>query len=442
MTTHHRTRVALCLALALTACEGAGTAPTTPTDGVPTAPAAAGQLLPAGTALTCDLRDAQAYARDYFDTSERRTVSELLRAMERALADGDLALARDRGFDVLAVTAEVADAFSAGGGPGEGSDLANAVLACMDVGHGTAVDFAPSLAALGAFDVRGGAGDPAYDPVLARLANPAWGVEPLAPQSWADALGRRRLIHAHPLDDAGFTDETPVSSAYEWGAVPTPDAAPFEGELVAGVCLESASGTRLRVQKSSTILPFVGLGFCDEPAAGSFLGGTAPMAGAAAAVAGRLVGRVAAALTPSPLQAASSLLGGVGGRLGSFSPLVVVDAGAVNPVFTVQPVDALVDEIFPVEVTVRGNGGTPLPEVSVTLAIVGNNASFAEITYYVDGQPVDPADAPPVVTTGTNGIAAFRVSLNKPGGFELSATGSLQGFETRAVTSDLFHLKQ
>lgn len=439
MSSHRRSRVPLCLALALVACEGTSPAPTTRPDGPYPSAAVVGQLLPPGTALVCDLRDAQAYARDYFETAERRTVASLLRDMERALDDGRVALARELGFDVLAVTADVADAFSAADGPGAGSDLANAVLACMDVGHGTAVDFTGSLAAFGAFAVRGGTADPPYAPVLARLSSPQWGAEPLAPQSWADALDRRRLLHAHPLDAPDFTSETPVSTAYEWGAVPTPEAAPFEGELVVGACLD-ASDPRLRVQRASTILPFAALGFCDAAASGSSARRAGPGRGTADALAG-LAGLLAGTLAPSPLQA-SSLVGGVGGRLPSFSPVVVVNAGAVNLTFTVQPVDAIVDEVIPVEVTARGNGGTPLPEVGVTLAIVGNNASFARIIYYVDGQPLDPADGPLVVTTGTDGVAAFRVSLNKPGGFQLSATGDLSGFETRTTTSNLFHIKQ
>lgn len=455
MTTRRPFWIFLCAALALAACDPSGNPPTSADGG--DAPAA-GASFTAGEALSCDVRDARAFARDYFGQPERRDVDAILRELDDALDDGDVDRARDLGFDVLAATEAVAAA-SAGGGSGEGSALVNAVLACMDVGHEAAVDFSGALVLFGAFGVRGGADDPAFAPVLARGSVPQWGGEPAGGASWPTVLdptpgvelnpGERRLLHATPLSSTGFTDEVPVSSAYQWGMVPDPSLVPLAGELAVGACLPEPD-PRLRVQRSVAILPFEALSFCDAAAAasspfpGARIAARSPLrdrggpAGAAEGLVERLAGLARSILAPRPLGASSAVFGGVGGRLSSFSPVVVVDAGAVNLAFGLQPTDVPVDEPFPVEITARGNGGTPLPEVTVRLEIEGNNASFGKLTYHdEDGLPLD---APPVVATGVDGVASFRVSLNKPGGFRLTATGDLFGFEAASVTSGLFHV--
>lgn len=442
MTTRRTFWISLCVAAALAGCDPSRPAPTSAAGD--DAPAAAS--FASGEALGCDLRDARAFARDYFGQPVRRDAGAILRELGDALDDGDVALAREAGFDLLALVEGVADAASVAGSAEEGSALVNAVLACMDVGHAAAVDFSGALALFGAFGVRGGADDPAGGPILARGSVPLWGGEPAGGASWPVVLdtepgtelspGERRLLHAFPLASAGFTDEVPASSAYEWSMVPDPSFVPMAGELAVGACLAEPD-PRLRVQRSATILPFEALSFCDGAGAASPLAGDGAESGE-----GRLPGRLArlaaSLFVPRPLGASSAVFGGVGGRLGSFSPIVVVDAGAVNLAFTVQPTDALVGEPVPLEVTARGDGGTPLPEVAVALAIEENNASFGELTYHdEDGQPL--AD-PPVVTTGTDGVASFRVSLNKPGGFRLTAAGDLFGFAAASTTSSLFHV--
>lgn len=418
MTPRRSLRTVVYLSLALVACDPSGQSPTSVDDDPLPGPATS---LVVDDLLTCDFKTARAYGRDYFDQPERRTVAEILREMEDAYEAGDLALARELGFDLLAVVEGVSEAGTAAGTPADGSNFTNSVLACMDVGHEAVVDFASALALSGAFGVRGGDGDPAYAPVLSRSSNPLWGAEPADDMAtWAAALGPRRLIHASLLSSPGFTDEVPVSSAYDWGTVPTAAFAPLAGDLAIGACLQDPD-PRLRVQRAATILPFDALSFCVDAA----LSGSA-----GAGFLERFTGTVAAVLGPRPLRASSSLVGGIGGRAGSFSPFVVVNAGAVNLAFTVQPIDALVDEPIHVQVTARGNGGTPLPEVTIRLDIAENNASFGELSGTTS------------VTTGSDGVADFEVSLNKPGGFRLTAAGNLLGFDTSIVTSELFHIKQ
>lgn len=433
MSSHRRSAVFLCLTLVLASCEGTSNTPVSPAVDGPGPVAAVGGSLTTleGSPLTCDFKAAEAFAREYFDQPERQSAGEILREMRKAFEGGDVTGARELGFDVLAVAETVADAGTAAGTPEDGSDLTNAVLACMDVGHETAVDFSGALALFGAFAVRGGTDEPELQPaVLARGSSPLWGAEPVASAPWAESLGQpgdpgdRRLLYAFPLTSTGFTEETPVSSAYEWNAVPTPALIPFASDLSVGACLAQPD-PKLRVQRSATILPFTALGFCPDAASSSFVDASGHQG-----LVERVTGALAAVLAPRPLHASAALIGGVGGRLGGFSPVVVVDAGAVNLTFTVQPVDAIVGEAFPVQVTARGNGGTPLPEVTVTLAISENNASFGELS------------GTTVVTTGTDGVADFLVSLNKPGGFRLTASGNLSGFETSVATSELFHIKQ
>ena len=75
-----------------------------------------------------------------------------------------------------------------------------------------------------------------------------------------------------------------------------------------------------------------------------------------------------------------------------------------------------------------GAGGTPLPEVSVTITVQGNQGSF---TLAGDTTRV----------TGSDGIATFPdLSLDKPGGYVFLATSTLVGFAPAQVSSELFHI--
>ena len=81
-----------------------------------------------------------------------------------------------------------------------------------------------------------------------------------------------------------------------------------------------------------------------------------------------------------------------------------------------------------VQVRARGDDGTPLPEVSVTISVQGNQGSFT-----ISGTTTR--------VTGNDGIATFPdLSLDKPGGYVLLATSTLTGYAAAQVTSGMFHI--
>ena len=123
---------------------------------------------------------------------------------------------------------------------------------------------------------------------------------------------------------------------------------------------------------------------------------------------------------------------GAGGTLRGFSSFGGVDARAVHLDLLTAPRDAKAGQpiSFPpgVQVRARGDGGTPLPEVSVTISVQGNQGSFT-----LSGTTTR--------VTGSDGIATFPdLSLDKPGGYVLLATSTLTGYAAAQVSSGMFHI--
>jgi len=147
-------------------------------------------------------------------------------------------------------------------------------------------------------------------------------------------------------------------------------------------------------------------------------------------------------VTPNTAQAAFKL-GAIGGGASELSPSVVIDMQQVTLAF-VKPVANGTNSVpladangNPIQVAVTTLNGTPLPNVVVTLSIVGNSSSIA---FFSDG-----TSAPSVTvtrTTGADGLATFAgVSLTKAGGYQLGASGSFDGVAGAPVASNSFNIQ-
>lgn len=389
-----------------------------------TSPTLAPQLSLSGldavvSSVPCDFRATRQAATRYFGSPAQQTAVGIIRQMQAAFGT-DPAAVTSLGFDLLRLAAEVTDAGSQQGGAQDGSNLANADLACMALGVALPIDFVAAFSAGGGFAVRGGPGDPT-GPVFSRDGYS--GIAP-PPTGWADWLGGRTLFYGYHLPNFS-TVEQPVGDGYQWSTAPPRKS--LNGDGVVAVCVENSG--QLRLLGEGKILPLVDPAFLDCSA---FLASVDAPAGSLFAWAGRALRAGLRSLAPTPLAASTFLAKtGTGGLPGEFSPFGAVNAGSVNLDFAVQPQDAVTGAIISaptgIQVRARGNGGTALPGVSITLTAGANFGSWT-----LSGSPTALTDA--------NGVATFFLSLDKPGGYTFTATSSYSGFTSQQVVSDAFHI--
>jgi hypothetical protein len=437
----------------------------------------------------CDYQSIQRQV--YFDRPERNTVKDTVRAMKAAANDGDVATATEIGFDVIA-------GWIVPGAPIEDetqrermSDLINSLLACMTlvdagpdgiigtsddiaaypgpdgetgtsddipVAPAAAIDFTHSLSDSGAIGVRGGLLDPAEEPVVSALCtfvlgtpcpDGTWGIEPANSAStgfvWGDVTGDQSvLFYGAKTDDVPGGGEAQVTEAFDWEKVP--DIAFVDADVRVARCKPEVFAERVQEIEPAVVrvLPV------SEP---TFCAFTAPTE---SGLFGMLKSWTRTAsgglLFPQRLHASASPGRCCGGSCPDFTPFVVVNAGNVNLTFESQPADAVIDEsglaqIFdangePVTVSAKGNNGTPLPEVVITLSIEVNQSSWAELS----GNTADTTDVDCTAASGCtpNGLAEFTdLYINKPGGYTLIASAVLLGYDNiTPIRSDAFHVKQ
>ena len=343
----------------------------------------------------CQVNTVRQAAGRYFESgADGRTANDLVKALQQA---PDLGVRRTAAFDLLALVAEVTDANRQAGTTQQGSDLVNAVLGCTGYGEPGLIDFVPALSEGGAFAVRGGATDPTAA-VRARLAS--WGVEPADALTWPDVTaGLRVLIYGDTIGNFD-SDEVVLGMGYEWSRIP---AGEFAYPVAVGYCDLVEDRSLIQHYEDSNpdavVLPPEELSFCSTPAA--------------------LGGGLFAALSSGP-----------GGRVKTFSPFAGVDAELVTLAFAQQPVTAKIGTLPTMTVLVTGAGGTPIEGVAVGMTVAGNSGSFN-----FGGTMVEVTDA--------DGIATFDdLTLDKPGGYTLTATAQHWFFEQASTTSDLFNLSR
>ena len=375
--------------------------------------------------LACDFNELRRAVVRYFAPGDQQAAFDLLKAMQTAGANTTAANAS--GFSLLRLVEVVNDGGRAQGATAEGSDVNNRALACMSVGSAALpISFVVALGPAGLDGVRGG--DPATDQAPIFSHDCQFGVQPPA-EGWTAAMGGPHLFYGGPT--AEFRTERQVGEAFDISAIPVITA--FSVGPVVATRTSADVVPRGRIEQfhgAAAILPRANpdflffscpfLAFGDSP--------RSPLA-----LIGRLAGASLNLLAPEPLFAAATVFhAGAGGTLRGFSSFGGVDAGAVHLDFLTAPRDAKAGQLisFPpgVQVRARGDGGTPLPEVSVTISVQGNQGSFT-----LSGTTTR--------VTGNDGIATFPdLSLDKPGGYVLLATSTLTGYAAAQVSSGMFHI--
>jgi hypothetical protein len=418
MRTHVAAPLAFAAALVVSACAGERTPP------LPLAPNAS--LAAAPTASTCDISRTRSDAKAYF-ASNSDPIYTIINDLSQAYkADPASSTTLNKGYDGLARIAVAR--VTSGVEKSTATATQRAVLAldffgCMPTTAPAGADLQAALnvssSAGGLFGVRGGATDPASAGLYSTGA-PTWGVQ-LQSGNWPQ-YGARFLVYGWPTTSSGSIDQA-TPTGIELRTAPTVSFA--SNPVLVGVC--DAQNSNVRIQHSTTVLTKQTFN-CPTPLTLA----SRDRNGSGVTALLRAFGRL---LAPSPAYAASMLVGGVGGLTGSFSPFTGIFADPVIS-FSGQPLDSYVTPAVVsgtnahgyVEVYVRTAGGTPLANARVDLAVVGNNGSFSAsgTTAYTDA-------------TGHAEFPTF--TIDKAGGYTISASAVFDGLASAGVSANAFNVK-
>jgi hypothetical protein len=404
----------------------------------------------------CDLTQGiRSDVRDYFPngSTERRVASDKAQDLQKACNAGN----ED---EVVRLATDLLDMIETllndgkGGSATVGSRLANRLLACWDSLCSSAhvpdpeLELVGPMSPYGLFAVRGKDRVPAvargafpFTDVEGEENRALWGVE--VKGDWSKIMGATQvLVYGHRAGGADQdVKDTPFGGvAFEIKRFP--DEGPFNGvELVqVGLCLArgitpSSDVLQERVQRNSTILTPHDPGFCN-----ALQSSLLSRAGSTIAS----IASYARSFFAEPLLAAirRTTVSGVGGSPFTFSEFTAVFADPNGSLELVKPPPSVVvvGDPFSIEIQALSGGGTPIERVVVTLAVDGNSGApgGATLTLHPNGET---GTSVQLETDEEDGKATFNVSVNKPGGYVLCATGDLAGFTFEPVCTDLFHAR-
>jgi hypothetical protein len=356
---------------------------------------------------TCDLRNTNQYVAKYFGFADAKTAKDLIDQISAAGA-GSL-IARDRGFDFIALVAKNAAA-GTGGEAAAASSLINAVTACMfqDAAQLPAnfpedYTVAVTTAAPGALAVRGGAADDTT-PALSRGGYA--GVAPQPGGTWTAMLAgnpapARLVLYGRP-------GTTPNS--YDWKVLPRNAA--FNPPAIVGVCIDpDVAATSMVHEEHVGVLTYSDAYFLD-PATCAPLSARRGLS--------EWAHQLAQVFLPRPLQA-GGIKGGIGGSTGGIgSEFTANNVANVNITFTVQPpATVTVGQVFSVQVRATDPvSGATVGGTQVSILAVNNNGVPKQLLGTLSQ------------TTNNAGIATFgdlAFDPNSTGGFRLVVGGGVLG---------------
>ncbi|HWN17786.1 MAG TPA: hypothetical protein VNO19_02610 [Gemmatimonadales bacterium] len=373
--------------------------------------------------MGCNVSGARSLANQLFPNSIKQIAQDSLGVIQNSGAG--TAASTNAGFGILALVSTYGP-----NSPQIGSDLANAILPCMNVGS-SPTDFTAALGPAGAFAVRGSS---LTDADAAVSHDGAWGMQPPLNSTWnaiTVPANTRLLAYGAPITAPGFTLEQPVGTIFDWFTIPT---LTFSPGVVVGTCIVD-NGPQYLIQHNALgeIVPSATTSFCPV--------GLVTLRGAQGWGPTAIAQRVFDFFSPRPLLATALGTRPPGGSIGSLSPNVAVNPGQITLDFPKQVSDGKTNQQIkfkdgtPVSVTVEPAGGTNLDGAVVELTAVANLGS-------------------PVIPTGNtaitnDGVATFpNLSLNKAGGYRFVATitgfgqNNAAGFNIVQDISNGFNLKQ
>jgi hypothetical protein len=323
----------------------------------------------------------------------------------------------------------------------DGGPLVIDVFICTNL---ASFDLTSARAALsaGVFEVRGG--NPTAPAALNEPAtNPRWGVEPRFVAGWPEATPAltpaqpRYLLFGYPLGSAP-TLGLPAADGFTGFEVGTRSSAGTDvdkSQLRVGACILAGEGPSAnRLIHANAII------FNESP---SFCQALVLAPNTNTTWLASLAHSLTSLIAPKPLfaKAPMHLLDGefTGGGMGGWSPMGFGAIPVASIVLSIppggQPVNSVAsnagtNDSVVVKATINN---APVPGVTITLTIAGNNGTPANAILYPQPQPQG--------VTAADGTVKVYFSAGKAGGYTITAHGALENGTTQTVTSKLFNIK-
>lgn len=392
------------------------------------------QSVSANLTLSCSFSTLSQDAKNYFPSKD--TAFAIIGDMKTLYNKSGAAAATPKGFDVLARLADVRRGGLQIGSSTVGGVVVLDVVACMAVGP-IPDKFTPAAAlAAGVFEVRGASrflntAATALNsaPGQVSAANPLWGAEPANGDWTRSAAPDGYLVYGYPLGANVLT------SGFELGTLPASLSGFLSTSTDAfrtGLCVGQAQGTTAAnrlvhlgaiVTDPNAVLQ-QGTHFCVNNVVST--GTTTWLA--------TMINRAVSLLAPN-LAHAQFGFDGIGGLPDGWSPFNfdAIAGSSVTLRFGPLPQNVKDSTQFTLVVHASTTDFANVPGVSVALTIANNS-----------GTPAQAVLIPPQPTaiTDKNGDATFTLEIGKPGGYTLTATGTLSGsVVTAPFTSLVFNIK-
>jgi hypothetical protein len=380
----------------------------------------------------------------------RDRIGLLLQTLSVACGAADQTTVEATAWQLLQVSEEFIDGGSAGD-PSLGSLIVNELLACTSSLCSSAampgIDFTPALGVGGLFAVR----DNDMLPAIARDVIPftdfsgdartaLWGIEVTAPWSVITATNHV-LVYGGPVLGNGLTLQELSIGDLQYKLDVFPDMGEFVGDdLHVSACFDGlvdlpsgSVGLEPRMRREGVVLEDYQPGFCPPLPAPQSASVLSPLVSLARRI-------LPAAITRRLFLPKITVVGGTPLDFSRFAPVASLSNGHLE--FVSGP-DAVVTEnqsIGNMKVLAVSGDGTPMEKVLINLYLVTNNGVPAggilsgDLTSYTQEH------------NGMWGIASFPddgpiVTVGKPGGYRVCATGVLAGFTFPDVCSDRFHAR-
>ncbi len=441
------------------------------------------QLAKGPPSPACDLKDAVKYARDYFPGNGTGSIKDqaltYLSQMETACNDGEPVDYTNGFYNVAALIEQIlAPSGPSAGAPVTGDALIWELIksptrdAVFDPCKGEPdckswkeFPTRPTSGFVGALSPTGtwavvttgsaavcaGHRSPCgtIDP-SPTADGPTWGVEPSA--TWNGALhGRRSLLFGNPLTVSSPTGEPLYgagTSAYTFNLIPHPKQFdPPSAVLDVGLCSAVPASQQALIQKGSTVLEQVTIGFCPAQTAEA----------TPSTFWGHLAAAIGGLFDPRPRAlAATVFLKGPGGGAGSWSDFWAIDVPtAATFEFVNPPVDGTAgqplvgaDPTKPVSIkAITTSMHSPIENVAVTISFQKNNG-FLQAGEVLAGGTLT---CDPVTGTCTGHTQADQdpspghlktpITLTKTGAYRMCVTGALAPLVFNTVCYGPFNIR-
>jgi hypothetical protein len=342
--------------------------------------------------------------------------------------------AQDNGFNVMdLIASEVKGGNSAAG---TGNTLTRELIKCMYDASDASSDFPANFATLdftssldpavpGAFEVRGPTSG--NTPVASRAQLPVERLSGVAPPQdptnhvapgtalpWSHILSERALIYGIPVETGlgGYSKDE-----YQWEAIRPSVSFANEGATVA-LCSPASTASSMVDESNFGVLAYTGGDYICDASYASTAQGWSPRV---------LVQRLLNFITPQPLFAGSSTIGGSAGGLRSFFSNKTISGASLKFVAPLPPSTPKVNS--PITVTIEAKSSDLVLMNGVTVTLVGTNNNGVPTMLVQSNGTTCSTNTPPSGVTGNKGVGVVEIKfcVTKNGGLLLTGDGTVTG---------------